>query len=134
MTFGLEVGGGFQVPQETLQLTAQIPGLSLTGASLHATTDQTFGLALECSFSLLEVQAGPVGAGGVRWNLYRGRERIDTYHPLFHTLRIPEGTRSLRLVVEAWVRRSGRFFGLGRARHWHYPAQEFEVSFAGLEG
>lgn len=132
VTVGLEAGGGFSlVPELAGAMGAALP-VSLPGAKLHAATRQNLRIALSCRFGVVAVQAGPVGAGGVRWNLYRARDSIEAYQPLFHTLRLPEGVDRLQVEVRTWVRRSGRFFGLLGARHWEYPPRTFEVSLAGL--
>jgi hypothetical protein len=129
LSFGIKAGGeiGFsEVPK--FQLLNTLADVKLTGLALRTTTDDEFAIAAQCTLSVLEVVAGPVGAGGARWNLYRGRESIETYQPLFHTLLAPRKVQSLRFTVDTWIRGSGRFFGLLRARQWIYPSQVFEVS------
>jgi hypothetical protein len=128
LQFGLTAGGKIGVPDEGLALANQIPGVTMTGAELHATTNQEFGLAIRCSFSVLEVQAGPVGAGGARWNIYRTSERIDVFQPLFQTLLIPRGVERLCISVEMWVRRPFRFLAWTKVRQWLYPPVTFDVS------
>ena len=129
LTFGLTAGGQLATPPvPTLPLGGSGLTIDLAGATLSGTTDQQFAVALNCTFSVLEVQAGPIGAGGARWNLYRGRESIDTFQPLFQTLLVPRGTATLRFTIDTWVRGSGRFFGLVGAREWVYPPVTFDVS------
>ena len=92
LSFGLKAGGEIGTsPVPALRLPNTGLTVDLTGASLRATTDQEYAIALQCTFAVLEVQAGPVDAGGARWNLYRGRESIDTYQSLFQTLLVTPG-------------------------------------------
>lgn len=126
---GLSFSGGLSV-DEKIEIPANASGLTVAGASVYMTTHQVFGLALDCSFSLLQVQSGPVGGGGAQWNLYRGRNRIDVYQPLYHTLLIPEGVSSLIFRVKTWVRSSYSWIPTRKARQWNYPVQKFEVSVA----
>lgn len=128
---GLDVGGSLSVAPN-VGIGGELLGISIPSAKLTATTSQSVGLALTCAFSVVAVQAGPVGAGGVRWNLYRAKQSIEAFQPLFQTLQVPADARSLRFEVETWVRRAGYFFGLVGARHWRYPPQTFEVSLAGM--
>jgi hypothetical protein len=85
-------------------------------------------VALQVTFSILEVQAGPVNAGGARWNIYRGRDSIDTFQPLFQTMLVPAGTAKLRFEIRTWIRGSRRFFGLVNGREWTYDPKTFDVS------
>jgi len=127
MHLGLSAGGELAIPQQPLQLLNAIPGVSLTGSKLSATTDQRFGVSISFTVTLLAVQAGPVGAGGVRWNMYRQAERLDVYHPLLQTLLIPRDVRELKFTIKTWVRRRGRFFGLLKDREWVAPTEEVTV-------
>ena len=130
---GLRAGGEMGLLRSGA-LTSSVPlAVGLPAVELKATTNQEFGIAIDCKFSLLEVQAGPVGAGGARWNLYRQREAIDERQSLFHTILVPRHLKKLTVNVECWVRRSGRFFGLVGARHWEYPVQTYQVSLPDLE-
>ncbi len=129
VSVGIKAGGEISLPEvQGLQLLDTLTHVKLSGLALRATTDNEFAIAAQCTFSVLEVQAGPISAGGARWNLYRGRETIETYQPLLQTLLVPRKAKSLRFTVDAWLRGSGRFFGLLKARQWAYPSQEFEVS------
>ena len=91
------------------------------GLSGAASMRQGFALSLRIEWSALEVQAGPIGTGGVRWNLYRQASRIDRHHRLLQTLLIPRETKTLTIEVDTWVRRRGGFFGLFGTREWSSP-------------
>jgi hypothetical protein len=130
---GLSADGAMEVPSGTLQVINAVPGVTLQGARVHATSNAQFGLAIQFDLSVLEVQAGPVGAGGARWNLYQAHERLDRFQPLLHTLLVPAGTQRLNLVVKTWVRSRARWLGLIKARQWSPPEERFEVSLEGLK-
>jgi hypothetical protein len=97
------------------------------GLATSASTRQGFALGLQIEWSALEVQAGPVGAGGVRWNLYRQGSRIDRHHRLLQTLLIPRKTKKLTIDIDTWVRRRGGFFGLFGTHEWRSPTRTFVV-------
>jgi hypothetical protein len=103
----------------------------MTGASVYTTTDNQFSFALSLELSQLKVLAGPVGAGGARWDIYRTRERLDRFQPLVQTLFVPEDATSMNVKVHTWIKRRGKFFGLLSAREWTFPGQEFNVSLTG---
>jgi hypothetical protein len=128
---GLDVGGSLSLAPD-LAVGAVLPGISLPSAKVYASMRQDVGLAISCRFSVVAVQAGPLAAGGVRWNVYRARQSIEAFQPLFQTLRVPSGVKTLKFEIETWIRRSGYLFGLVGARHWHYPAQAFQVSLDGV--
>ena len=132
LRLGVAVGGEISMPIEGLEIVNNIPGFQLAKSMLHATTDQTYGIAIDCSFSVMKIQAGPVGNGGARWNLYRADERIDLHQPLFHSLLVPAGTESIQLTIETWIRRSQRLFRWRSPRQWLYPPIDFDVSLEGL--
>jgi hypothetical protein len=129
---GLAAGGGMGVGRA--EDTQVIPGVDLPGAHIRATTDQRFKLSISFIFNLLRVQAGPVGAGGIRWNFYRQDQRLDGFQPLLQTIMVPKDTRSLNVRITTWVRGRARWLGLGTARTWTPPAREFEISLSGLGG
>jgi hypothetical protein len=131
---GLSAAGAMETPPATLKFLKAVPGVTLQGAKLHATSDVQFSLAVQFDLMVLEVQAGAVGAGGVRWNLYQNRERLDRFQPLLHTLLVPKGTKSLKVKVQTWVRSRARWLGLIKARQWSPKPVQFEVSLEGLEG
>jgi len=97
--------------------------------SLSADAKFAFILSLKFDLSLLEVQSGPVGAGGARWNLYRRGKRIDVMQSLAHTVVVPRSTASLKLVVATWIRESG-FLG-GAATQWTFAPRRFTVGLKG---
>lgn len=126
---GIKAGGEIGTQEiPGIQILGGIAKLDLRGVSVKATNDAEFGLSARLSVSVLEVLAAPVGAGGARWDIYRGRESIQIYQPLLQTLLAPRERKTLRFRVETWIRTPGRFFGLSKARHWDYPSQSFEVS------
>jgi hypothetical protein len=89
-------------------------------------------LLIAINFSALKIQAGPIGAGGARWNIYRQQERIDLFQPLLQTLLIPSDLNRLKMSVKTWIRRSGKFGGLIGARAWEFKPVNFTVSLSGL--
>jgi hypothetical protein len=132
LQLGIGVGGEIEVPPVALAPAGAVPGVSFTGARLEATTDTRLVLSLRADFAVLDVQAGPVGAGGARWNLYRTGARLDRFQPLVQTLLVEPGIRALPMSVTTWVRRRRSLRGLGGTRHWDYQPQAYEVSLEGL--
>ena len=63
---------------------------------------------------MLKIQAGIVG-NGVRWDFIEQDERMDRSVTLLQSALIPESRRR-------------RFFGLGAARSWLMPPQQYEVN------
>jgi hypothetical protein len=128
---GVKLGGEIDVPEELLPLGRELTGLSLHEARLFTTIDAPFALALSYRLSALEVQAGPVGAGGARWNLYGRGKRLDLHQPLFHTVLVPADTPSLVIEVEGWVKRRRGLADVvgGRSvRLWTYGPRAFTVA------
>lgn len=125
---GLNADGGLDVPKTALDLATGIPGLSLNGVKIDATTDARVGVVLQCEISFVQVQAGPIGEGGAGWNLYKKGQRIDIQHALLHTLLAPNGTEALKSKINAWVREPRRFFKVIRGREWRFPTVEYDVS------
>jgi hypothetical protein len=125
---GLNADGGLTVPKTALDLASSIPGLSLNGIRIDATTDAHVGVALQCEISLVQVQAGPIGEGGAGWNIYKKGQRIDVQHALLHTLLAPNGTVALTAKIDTWVREPRRFFKVLRGREWRFPTVEYRVS------
>jgi hypothetical protein len=129
LQLGLDCGGALAVPKETLTLAdAAVPGLHIAGASINATTNAQFGIAIQCSFSFIQAQAGPVGAGGARWNIYKKGQRIDLNHTLLHTLLAPDHTKQLHVCIDSWVRQPRRVLGLLKGIEWTFPRVEYDVS------
>jgi hypothetical protein len=130
----LSAGGEIKVPEAAAAAVgAALPGLSLSGLTIGASTDQKFALAIQLDVNLIKIVAGPVGAGGARWQLYRQGERLEAFQPLVQTLQIARGLRSLSVSVTAWVRRRGWFFGRLGGCQWTLPPRMFEVPLDGLD-
>ena len=125
LQIGIGAAGELDVPQEALELVGRVPGVKITGAELSATTSSRLALALSVTLTLRAIEAGPVGAGGVRWNIYRQSERLDCYQPLFQTLLVRHSERQLRFRIRTWIR-SQTWLGLG-ARQWISDWQEVTV-------
>jgi hypothetical protein len=129
LELGLELGGALRVPDEALALAnAAVPGLTIAGASINATTNAQVGIAIRCTFSFIQVQAGPVGEGGARWNIYKKGQRIDVNHTLLHTLLAPNGTKQLHVCIESWVRQPVKVLKLRKGIEWKFPQVEYDVS------
>jgi hypothetical protein len=92
-----------------------------------------FGLSVRYVYSLLRVQAAPVGAGGARWDLYRRGDQVYRFQPLVQTLLVPPGIEQLKLELTTWVCRRGILFGTLGVRKWQSEPVTVEVSIAGLE-
>lgn len=125
LQIGVGCGGELDVPKEALQILNVVPGVKITGAELGVTTHTRFGLALSLTLALRAIQAGPVGAGGVRWQIYHTKDRLDCYQPLFQTLLVGHSEPELRFRVRTWVRSRG-FFGLW-AKQWTSEWETFTV-------
>ncbi len=134
VNIGVGVGGELGVAGDLAAAAGPaVPGWPISDATLSVSADAQFAfvLGLDLDLSLLEVQAGPVGAGGARWNLYRRGKRIDVTQSLVHTLTVPKGVTGLKLRVTTWICESGL---LGRpATRWTF-AKTFPVSLEGLGG
>src|SRR5262249_37186241 len=99
LDLGLELGGKLGVPDEVLQSLAVGPAVSLTGASVRATTSQRFQFAVEIKVTLRKVVGAGVGVGGAMWKLYRQNEPLDKPHVLLQTVLVPETARSISCTV-----------------------------------
>jgi len=130
---GLALGGEMAVPDSALEVVTAVPGITLHGVKVGATTDQRFALSIHLDLSLVKVLSGPVGAGGARWHLYRQEDRLDRFQPLLQTLLIPKGIDRLIMTITTWVRRRGLFFGLLGSRQWSPQPLSLEVSLEGLD-
>jgi hypothetical protein len=128
---GVGAGGELGLPEGTAAVAGTATGGLVRDVKLSLSADAKFAfiLSLDLDVSLLEIQAGPVGAGGARWNLYRRGKRIDVMQSLAHTVVVPKGTASLKLAVATWIRESG-FLG-GPATQWTFAPQRFTVSLEG---
>jgi len=131
---GVGAGGELGLPESTGAAAGTATGGLVRDVKLSLSADAKFAfiLSLDLDVSLLEIQAGPVGAGGARWNLYRRGKRIDVTQSLAHTVVVPKGTASLKLAVATWIRESG-WLG-GPATQWTFAPQRFTVSLEGQGG
>jgi hypothetical protein len=109
-----------------------IPGVALHEAALEITDDVNMRVAISLRLALVKVEAGPIGAGGVRWNVYRTDEAVVGFQPFVQTLTVPAGTKALELRVQPWVVRRGYFFGLVGTRKFIPGPTTFRVSVEGL--
>jgi hypothetical protein len=130
---GLSVGGEMEVPKHALEAVNAIPGVSLHGAKIEATVDEKFALAVHLKLALVKVEAGLVGAGGARWNVYRAGDRIAGFQPFLQTALLPKNTRRLKLTAQPWVVRRGWLFGTIGVRKFIPKPSDFEISLEGLE-
>ncbi|MBN2196024.1 MAG: hypothetical protein JW751_24620 [Polyangiaceae bacterium] len=105
VSVGLGVGGALGTPSGLEGLDV-IPGITLPHAKIHAKTHQEFRLSISFVFNLLRVQAGAVGSGEARWNIYQQDERLDRFQPLTHTLTVPRDTPKVTGRVTTWIRRN----------------------------
>jgi hypothetical protein len=122
---GVTAGGEIGLPSEARAIASVIPGVSLRDAELRATTDATFAFSIRLNFGVMTVVAGPVAAGGARWQLYRRGSELQRFQPLVQTLLVEKGAAALTMTVKTWVRRPRRIFG--KARHWDLPSQSFDL-------
>jgi hypothetical protein len=129
---GISAAGELSPPNAALTAVSALPGISLHKAQLEVTTSTELALAVSIDLSVVKVEAGPIGGGGARWNIYRTNERVVGFQPLIHTLLVPRGTQALNLVVQPWVSRRGIFSGLLGSKKFVPRATSFEVSLAGL--
>jgi hypothetical protein len=129
---GLALGGKIGIPGEALQSVGQELPVSLTGASLRASMNQSFQFSLQMRITLRKVVGAGVGIGGAQWKLYRQNETIDQPHSLLQTVLVADGTRSIRCTIKTWAKQAGRLGTSWGARFWPYEDQAFEISLAGL--
>lgn len=120
-TLDLEQAG---VPRQVLERFGDV--------SIEAAADATLHVALRCGWTRMTVQAGPVGAGGAKWNLYGHRADLRASQALVHTLLVPEGQRSLRVGIKAWARQQAAWLGLRAARSWVTAEQTWDLALDGL--
>jgi len=123
---GLELGGKVGIPSVELPQTSG-PTVSLSGASLRASTNQRYQFALEMRITLRKVIGAGVGIGGAQWKLYRQNEPIDQPHALLQTILVPEDAKSIRCTVKTWAKQAGFLGTRVGARFWPYQDQDFEV-------
>jgi len=132
VSIGLSAAGELAAPEAALAAANAIPGVALHNAQVEATTSTKLALAIRVEFSMVKVEAGPIGAGGARWNVYRVDERVVGFQPFIQTLLVPQKTKMLKLTVQPWVARRGRLFGVIGSRKFIPAPTTFEVSLEGL--
>jgi len=120
----VQLDGGLGVPEPLKEAASLIPGVTLTEASVHIGDDVNAAVFLNFRVSVPKVISGPDRDGGASWSLYSQDRQIAGYQPLFQTILVPEGTRSIRVDVKSWVREAG---WLGPAKTWRFETQSFEV-------
>ena len=103
-----------------------LAGLPIPDLMFKASTDVRFIAGFRLDVKALQIQAGPLGAGGARWNLYRRRKDLTRTQTLFHTVELPPGTDRLTVRLETWIRRrtrrSAATFG-----HFTLPPAEHDI-------
>jgi hypothetical protein len=107
------------------------PLVTLSGASVRASTDQSFQFSVGLSITLRKVVGAPVGIGGAMWKLYRQDEPLDQPHALLQTVLVPEDATSIRCTVKTWAKQAGILGTRWGARFWKYDDQQFEISLMG---
>ena len=126
LAVGIKASGHLALDMGAIGAVAKAVGLEPPTADVRASTDQQFTVAVDIRLSPLKVQSGPIGAGGVAWNLYRQNERIDVYQQLLQTVLVPRDATTLNLRVTTWIRWSCHFLGFG-ARQWKGRAHVYVV-------
>ncbi len=126
---GMRLEAGAELdPLGALKAVMPIP---LPDAHLKASTDGQIRLEIpDFKVQAVRVIAGPVGAGGATWQLYRHREVLNVSQVLLHVLALPAQVDQLTMRMSAWVSRRG-WFGMKREnRIWRTPAQDITISLA----
>ena len=125
---GLQIGGGVGVPKSVLPIMNNGPSLSLTGADIQASTDQTYSMSLHLDISLRKVVGAPIGIGGAQWKMYRQDERLDRPHTLVQTLLVAAGTKRLQCTIKTWAKQAGWWGTSFGAKFWAYSDQKYTIS------
>jgi hypothetical protein len=131
---GIELGGSVGIPETALEVVAAVPGVSLTGARVTASTNQKYSFALSMAITLRKVVGAPVGVGGAQWKMYRQDERLDRPHPLIQTLLVPENAKTIRCTIRTWAKQSGYFGTKIGEKFWQYDDQNFRVDLRAEPG
>jgi len=126
INLGLSAGGKIGIPIGAIT-GLPIP-LTIPGVSVEASTDNSFSVVLKCDMRFVTVQAGPVGAGGARWNLYRHGQDLRSAQLLFQTVLVPKKVDELVVTLETWVRKRGFFGGRWGAQEYRYPSETYTLS------
>jgi hypothetical protein len=131
---GIEFGGSVGIPEAALEVVAGVPGVSLTGARVTASTNQKYSFALSMTITLRKVIGAPVGAGGAQWKMYRQDERLDRPHPLLQTLLVPEKAKTIQCTIRTWAKQAGYFGTRIGEKFWQYDDQNFSVDLRAEPG
>ena len=105
---------------------AALPVLPIPDVTLKASADTQFTAGFRLDIRALQIQAGPVGAGGAQWNLYRHRRDFTRTQALFHTVTLPPGTSRLTVRVETWIRQKTQPWG-HEVSQWCQPETEYDI-------
>jgi hypothetical protein len=123
---GLSAGGKLSLP------AAAISGLPLPltvpGIELRASTDDRFSVSIGYALSVVQVQAGPIGAGGARWNLYRHGRDLRLSQSLLQTVMIPDSLKSLDVSIRTWIRKRSLLGGARRSCQWTAQPVQYRLS------
>ena len=133
MKIGLSVGGKMQVPDAASKATSIISGVNMEKVEISGSTDQSLNLALQVNYSVVKVLAGPIGAGGVRWDIFRQDDPLEEFHPLLQTVMLPMKTEKIKLQIKTWIKRAGLFGTRIGSKQWITDPLDFEVSLEGLD-
>jgi hypothetical protein len=123
---GVSVGGKLSLPAAAI--TGVPLPLSIPGAELTTSTDSNFSVCIRLTLGLVQVQAGPVGAGGARWNLYRHGQDLRRSQALVQTVLVPDDLERLEVSVRTWVRKRSWLGGLRRAHQWISKPERYQLS------
>ena len=128
---GMSLAAGAKLASPLGALAAMFP---LPDAHLEASADGEVRLKLpDFKIEAVKVIAGPYGAGGAKWELYRRRDVLNVSQALLHVVALPAGVDQLTLRLQAWVCRRG-WFGMKREnRVWRTPVRHVVVSLAALD-
>ncbi|MFZ0172122.1 MAG: hypothetical protein WAL04_10610 [Acidimicrobiales bacterium] len=127
VVFGLSAGGKLNAHGLSIAGLPVLP-VGLPGVEIAAATDNSFALCAKLEIGFIEVQAGPVGAGGARWNLYRHGRDLRLSQSLLQTLLVPEDLDQLEIMVETWIRKRVLLAGLRKPWQWKSKPQPYHLS------
>lgn len=125
--FGLTTGGKLSTIAATENEVLQpLAGIDLPDIEIGGGVGNKLELRARIKLELLKVQAGPIGAGGVRWNLYRQDKTLVAFTPLVQTMLVSPDTKKLTFEVVTWAKVGG-IFGIG-TKAWIAEPKTFEVA------
>jgi len=127
VNLGLKLGGELGIPDVALSALNLGTSVSLSGASMSASTDQNFQFSVKLDVTLRKVVGAGVGNGGAMWRLFRQDEALDRPHPLLQTVLVPEGSKKLHCIIKTWAKQAGFLGTRWGAKFWNYQDQEFEI-------